>query len=363
MKWNWQQSDWPNFNYDQDQLEILEKEFLKQSGVFIGVFLHLNEVEKNQIKIDIIIDEAVKTSEIEGEYLNRDSIQSSIRYYFGLETSLNNIPAAEQGIANMMTNLYESFNSEATHQLLCNWHKMLCIGRRDLNTIGEYRNHADPMQIISGPLHRPKIHFEAPPSCQMQQEMDQFLKFFNDSKSKLSPLIRASIAHLYFVSIHPFEDGNGRIARAIVEKALAEYLGYPSLIALSQVIEKNKKDYYKALEHTNHTNEITNWILYFAKTILEAQKYSLQQVEFVIKKAKFFDRYDSLLNQRQKKVIMRIFRAGINGFEGGLSADNYISITKTSRATATRDLQDLVEKKIFFNTGQLKSTRYFLQNF
>lgn len=360
MKWNWQQKDWPDFTYDSAKIEVLEKEFLKASGMLIGAFSHLSEEDGNQIKIDLISNEALKTSEIEGEYLNRDSLQSSIRRAFGLDSDRRKIPPSEQGIADMMIDLYESFDKKLSNKTLFVWHEMLCTGRRDLHDIGKYRTHNEPMQVVSGPLHKPNIHFEAPPSSQMEKEMDGFIKWFNASRDTLNPLTRASIAHLYFVCIHPFEDGNGRIGRAIAEKALAEYLGYPTLIALSCTIEKHKKSYYDALEEANKSNEITGWILYFAKTILEAQKYSQSQVEFLIAKTKFFDKFKNQLNERQTKVILRMFREGIDGFEGGLSADNYIKISGTSRATATRDLQDLVEIGAFSKTGELKSTRYYL---
>jgi len=194
--------------------------------------------------------------------------------------------------------------------------------------------------------------------------MDAFMAWFAKTapggEEPLTPLTRAGIAHLYVVCIHPFEDGNGRIGRAIAEKSLSECLGEPTLIALSQTIEKNRKAYYDALENNNKENEITDWLVYFARTVLDAQDYSLDMIDFLIKKTKLFDRAKDKLNERQKKVVERMFREGMNGFKGGLSAENYISITGTSRATATRDLQSLVEKSVLLKTGELKSTRYHL---
>jgi Fic family protein len=180
------------------------------------------------------------------------------------------------------------------------------------------------------------------------------------TKHELPPLIRASIAHLWFESIHPFEDGNGRIGRAIAEKVLAEHLGYPILINLSQVIQNNKKEYYAQLESSNKNMDITDWIYYFSSTIIESQKSTQDAVTFVITKAKFFDKYRDVINSRQEKVITRIFAEGSAGFRDGLRARNYVTITKTSTATATRDLQDLVQQGIFTKTGGLKSTRYHL---
>jgi Fic family protein len=193
----------------------------------------------------------------------------------------------------------------------------------------------------------------------MPQQMKQFIQWFNQSSS-LPALTRASIAHLYFVCIHPFEDGNGRIARALAEKALSQALGQPTLIALSQTIQGQRRAYYDVLERNNKQLEITDWVAYFADTILQAQRHAQAMVEFLIAKARLYDRIANQLNARQAKVLTRLFDAGVNGFEGGLSAENYISITCTSRATATRDLQALVEMGALKREGELKGTRYAL---
>lgn len=364
MTWNWQQKDWPNFRWEKSALEELEAKFLHQSGVFIGATQHFNEENKILLTVNLITGEAIKTSEIEGEYLNRDSVQASICRNFGLNTDNRRIPAAESGIAEMMIDLYRNFATPLSHKTLYAWHKLLTSGRNDLKDIGHYRTHEDPMQIISGPIGKAKIHFEAPPSKAVKNEMDQFLEWFAITAPKgmapLPALTRAGIAHLYFVSIHPFEDGNGRIARAIAEKSLSQYLGQPTLIALSQTIQSNRKAYYHALAMNNKEMEITEWLLYFAETVLNAQNYSLNVIDFLIEKTKFYDRLRGQLNERQEKVLERLFREGIEGFKGGLSAENYIKITGASRATTTRDLQDLAEKGILLKVGQLKSTRYYL---
>jgi Fic family protein len=241
---------------------------------------------------------------------------------------------------------------------------MLLKGSRDVSVIGGYRKRGDPMQVVCGPLHRRRIHFEAPPSNRVSKEMKAFNAWFNESaqrgKKVLSSIARAGIAHLYFESIHPFEDGNGRIGRAISEKALAQNLGQPSLIALAQTIERRRKDYYAALERNNKANDITDWLTYFGQVILDAQATSLKRLEFYLAKAKFHERLRGQMNDRQDKAIARMFREGIDGFKGGLSAENYIAITRTSRATATRDLQDLVSRGALTKSGQLKHTRYHL---
>jgi Fic family protein len=314
--------------------------------------------------LDVMTDEAMKTSQIEGELLNRDSVQSSLRREFGLETEARRIPPAERGIAEMMMALYRDFAAPLTEHVLSDWHRMVLNGRSDVEAVGRYREHEDAMQVVSGPLHKPNVHFEAPPSPAMRQEMGQFLDWFAacgpGGKTPLTGLTRSGLAHLYFVSIHPFEDGNGRIGRAISEKALSQAIGQPSLIALSQTIQRKRSAYYDALEAANKGNEITDWLVYFAQTVLEAQEHSLALIDFLLEKTRFHDRFRGRLNPRQEKAIARMFREGLEGFKGGLSAANYITITDTSRATATRDLQELVALGAMGQTGTLRSTRYHL---
>ena len=363
-KWNWQQDDWPRFRFDRSAIEKREAKFLLRGGHLLGALLHMRDTDKDALTVDLISNEALKTSEIEGEHLNRESVQSSIRRNFGLATDARRIPPAERGIADMMTDLYRTFADTLTHESLFRWHSMLTAGRRDLKNVGAYRRDDEPMQIISGPIGNPTIHFEAPPSAAVEKEMESFVNWFNQTapiaNSALPALTRAGIAHLYFATIHPFEDDNGRIARALAEKALSQAVGQPTLIALSQTIEKNKKSYYEALHRSSRDNEITAWLGYFADTVLQAQDTTQSMIDFLIQKTKLYDRVKNQLNGRQEKALTRIFREGAEGFKGGLSAENYISITGAARATATRDLQDLVEKEVLIRTGALKSTRYHL---
>jgi Fic family protein len=363
--WNWQQDDWPKFRFEVSALADREARFLLHEGLLLGGLLHIREDDKSTLTVDLISNEALKTSEIEGEYLNRESVQSSIRRNFGLATDARKSPLAEQGIADMMTDLYRSFAGPLARETMFRWHGMLTAGRRDLKNIGAYRTADDPMQIISGPIGNPKIHFEAPPSAAVKKEMDGFVGWFNDTaprgEAALPALARAGIAHLYFVTIHPFEDGNGRIGRALAEKALSQALGQPTLIALSQTIQKSKTSYYETLHRASGDNEITAWLLYFADTVLQAQETTRRMIDFLIHKTKLYERVRGRrLNERQEKALARIFREGVDGFKGGLSAENYISITGAARATATRDLQDLVNKGALVRTGALKSTRYHL---
>ena len=264
-----------------------------------------------------------------------------------------------------MVALYRDFGAPLTDKTLFAWHSLVVSGRSDLGAVGRYREHEDAMQVVSGALHKPKVHFEAPPSSAMLSEMGKFLNWFArtgpDGPMPLPALTRAGIAHLYFVSIHPFEDGNGRIARAIAQMSLSQGIGEPSLIALSHVIQRHRSAYYDALEAANKHNQITDWLIYFAKVIVDAQIYSQNLIEFLIGKARFYDRFRHHFNERQARAIARIFKEGLDGFKGGLSAANYMTITDASRATTTRDLQELVAMGALIRTGQLKSTRYTIR--
>jgi Fic family protein len=364
MHWNWERPEWPEFSYDSGALEALEQRFLVQSGEFMGVFRHVAADVQNALRIEWIGEEAVKTSRIEGEILNRDSVQSSLRHQFGLSPEDVRIPPAERGIAAMMVDLYERFADPLTEHILFAWHSLLLSGDKVTRSVGRWRAHDAPMQVVSGPIGRHKVHFEAPPSQAVPTEMRRFITWFNrtapQANAPLPALTRAGLAHLYFVSVHPFEDGNGRIARALAEKSLAQTLGRPSLIALAYTIESKRKDYYTALEHNNKGVEVTDWLEYFAHVVIDAQATTIGRVEFYIAKAKYYERLRGQLNERQAKVIARLFRAGVDGFDGGLSADNYITMTGASRATATRDLQDLVGKGALTKTGELRYSRYRL---
>jgi Fic family protein len=175
MSWNWERPDWPEFTYDPAVLAELERQFLLRSGEFIGAFRHIGSDDQNTLKIELLSDEALKTSEIEGEILNRDSVQSSLRQQFGLGFDQRKVPPAERGIAEMMVNLYETFAAPLTHQTMFAWHKMLMSGERGIEVIGGYRTHAEPMQVVSNSAHDPQVHFEAPPSTRMKSEMDDFV--------------------------------------------------------------------------------------------------------------------------------------------------------------------------------------------
>jgi Fic family protein len=364
MAWNWQHKNWPQFIYNKADFKEYELKFFENAGMLYGSLQHVDDDEQQALKVDLISDEAYNTSEIEGEILNRDSIHSSIRRQLGLQVDHRRVEPAEQGIAEMIVDLYRNYETPLGMKGLCLWHKMLTNGRRDLQDIGRYRTHDDPMQIVSGSIGRSIVHFEAPPSNDVSDLMKAYIQWFNDSNkgkvNELPPLIRSAIAHLYFECIHPFEDGNGRIGRAISEKSLSQSLGKPTLIALSHTLQDHKKAYYEALEKNNRELEISDWISYFCEMVLEAQAFTQKTINFVIEKGKFYKRFGDQLNERQAKVVERIFKEGFKGFDGGLNSKNYQSISGAPSATATRDLTRMVEIGAFIKRGELKGTRYYL---
>lgn len=359
MKWNWELPEWPNFRFELDQVAGLEKQFLLNVGEVAAFLKSVHSEERKRFIVEILSREGIESSKIEGEVLNRESLQSSINRHFGLK-SLSKTAPKEAKMAKLLCDLYETFSAPLTHKMLFKWHSMLFDeSARDIEC-GKYRSHEGPMQIISHRYDRQTVFFEAPPSDRVHSEMKRFIDWFNSKKTSGSIFARAAVAHLYFESIHPFEDGNGRIGRALVEKVLSQGVGRPVLIAVSKVLEKNKKIYYAELGKCNHTLEIQSWVGFFSNTILKAQKESIGLLEFIIEKDRLLLKLSGKLNQRQEKVLLRMFAEGLDGFKGGLSAENYIRIAKTSRATATRDLADLVEMGALFKSGKLRHTRYWL---
>ena len=364
-RYNWQKSDWPHFKYSLSGLEDKLFLFAEKVGWLSGMVESLPEDLQQETLIELMIKEAVKTSEIEGDYVSRKDVMSSIRKNLGLLSSPEYIadPKAE-GVAELMIDVRKTFNEPLTADKLFQWHRMLFVNCNNI-VVGNWRSHEDPMQVISGALGKEKVHFEAPPSAQIADEMNRFLDWFNKTvpaertRLKDSP-VRSAVAHLYFESIHPFEDGNGRIGRAIAEKALSQGIGRPVMLSLSDAIDSDKKAYYLALETGQKSNEITPWLHYFMEIMIQAQAKAEAQIEFTLKKVKFFDLFKESLSDRQMKVIKRMLDEGPAGFEGGMNARKYVGITKVSKATATRDIQHLVDLGVFKRSGTAggRSTSY-----
>jgi Fic family protein len=369
MTWNWQHPDWPRFRWQSARLVKAEERFILASGVLMGMSRHLSGDRHEQLVVETLSREALTTSTIEGEVLDRESVRSSIRRALGLSHDRRRAGASEQGIAELTVDVYRTPGAGLDHATLFAWHRMVTRGRGDLADVGTYRTHAEPMRIVSGQPERPKVHFEAPPSERVPGEMDRFIEWFNQTgpgsggsggTSALPALTRAGIAHAYFESIHPFEDGNGRIGRAIAERALAQSLSRPTLTALAATILLYRRAYYDALHGINQDLDLTEWLAWFAGITLEAQRRTLAEIEFLIDKSRYLDTLRGSLNPRQEKALLCMFREGPDGFAGGLSAGNYVAITAASPATARRDLRELVDRGALSRTGQNKSARYHL---
>jgi Fic family protein len=365
IQWNWEKPEWPNFTWDPARLAARERAFLLHAGVTIGATQHLGNEEREWLLVETMSNEALTTSRIEGELLNRDSVQSSIQKQLGLQTDRRRIPPAERGIAEMMVDLYRSFAFPVSSAMLFGWHRVLVQERGDLSDIGQYRTSAEPMQIVSGPIGRPRVHYEAPPSKRVPREMEKLIEWFNrtapDKTGALPTLTRAGLAHLRFELIHPFDDGNGRLGRALAEKALAQGAKRPLLTGLASAILSHHKRYYEALEHSDRTLDATEWLDWFADLAIAAQEKSLRQVEFLLAKTKLLDRLRDQINERQRKALLRMLEAGPDGFEGGMSAGKYSTITGASPATTTRDLVELTDMGALERRGERRHARYFVK--
>ncbi|HAV13251.1 MAG TPA: DUF4172 domain-containing protein [Opitutae bacterium] len=362
MKYNWQLPDWPDFRYELAELEGALLDFVDRAGLVSGTVQALPESEQNNAIADLMIVEALKTSEIEGEVLSRPDVASSIRNGLRLNSPHQRVrDRASAGAAELILAVRSGWRAGLSDSVLFEWHRSLLQGSNNV-LIGEWRSHEEPMQVVEVTLGTPKVLYEGPPSTSVPAEMRAFVEWFNVSRDAIryAP-IRAGLAHLYFESIHPFEDGNGRIGRALAEKALFQGVGRPLLLSLSQAIEADRSSYYSALQAAQRSNEVTDWLRYFVDMCLQALDGAQSRIEFVLKKARFFDQHREALSERQLKVVRRILDAGPDGFEGGINASKYQRITGVSKATATRDLQELLQQEILISIGGGRSTRYELK--
>lgn len=363
--YNWQFPSWPSFSYNIQGIQPLILTFAQETGEISGLLEGLSDELKAETVMQIMLTEAIKTSEIEGEFISRNDVISSIRNNLGWnKTPVSIKDKRASSVTALMLEVRKSYNQPLTIGMLQAWHRTLLAHQPNVNP-GKWRKGTAPMQIVSGTHGREVLHFEAPPSADIGSEMEAFVHWFNTAsfplKNEMSEgILKAAIAHLYFESIHPFEDGNGRIGRAIAELALSNSLGRPVMLSLSKIIEQHKTTYYEALKGAQRSMEISAWIQYFATVILEAQRDARSVVHFTLLKSKFFDSFKHDLNERQLKAINKMLEKGPDGFEGGMTAKKYVSITKTSKATATRDLQELQTLGVLVREGAGRSVKYQL---
>jgi Fic family protein len=373
MRWIWQQADWPDFRYDKRMLEERSIAFRLHAERLMGRVEALPKAYQEDATIDLMLSEAIKTSAIEGEILDRESVRSSL---LSLITS-DTLPATSDqkavGAASLLVDVRKNWQAPLTHDLLGKWQSMAVPEQRYTSIMrGAYRNDPSPMQIVSGPYGREKVHYEAPPAAQVSDEMAKLLDWYNQSspvngEQKVpgiarAGIARACIAHLWFEVIHPFDDGNGRVGRAIADHALSQILGYPTTACLATAIEADKKSYYQQLEKASRGElDINAWLDYFADTVNEAQAIAREEVDFVLAKTRFYETYGDQLNDRQAKMVARVFAEGRKGFEGGITTRKYEAITRCPNRTASRDLSDLVTKGILIPLpGGGRTTHYEL---
>lgn len=360
----WQTNSWPRFNWDSERL-------LRPLGVARkaqGKILGLADFFELELQADVLTEEALTTAAIEGERLNRETVRSSVARRLGLPTA--GLPATERHIEGLVEMLMDATRNHAdalTDKRLKGWQAALFpTGYSGITKIvtGDWRSGKQPMKVVSGPLGKETVHYEAPPAKNVEGMINDFLEWFQTPQGKLDGLVRAAIAHFWFVSIHPFQDGNGRIARAIADMALAQDEKTDCrMYSMSAQIEAERSDYYDVLERTQKGDgDITEWVIWFLECLERAIRRSDVDVQKATDKARMWQELAHLdLNERQRKAIDRLFESGAGGFEGGLTNRKYVWMTRTSRETAKRDIADLVAKGILIrNPGGGRSVSYGL---
>lgn len=364
---HWESKDWPNFTFDASLVVKSIAEYSNKAYGIEGALSQLPSSDHNAAFVHLLVEEALSTSAIEGEKLNREEVRSSIAKFLGLQAIEHggHFPK-EKGIAAMLIDVRKSIKTAMSKELLCHWHSLLLHGSEDyyIQPIikGDYRNSS--IEVIREDLYGEiEIIYKAPGANrdEVQSQMDSFIQWYN-STDYAGP-IKSAIAHLWFVAIHPFQDGNGRIGRAIAEHALFQDFTRPPLFSMSTVINTNRAEYYQQLRDTNSTLQIDEWVVWFVELVRIAQVKSLESVEFVLQKTKFWAAYgDVKLNGRQQKVMQKIFSVGADGFvRDGMTNEKYRAITGAPIATATRDLKSLVDHGLLYASGEGKrGLRYFV---
>ncbi len=350
MKYVWEHENWPSFTWKSDVLLPLISRARLGQGKLISQMSCLGFGFSREAQAEILIEEAVKTSAIEGERLNRESVRSSVARKLGLSYA-GLLPAnrAVDGLVEALLEATQYYDKPLTETRLKRWQAALFpTGYSGLAKIrvGKWRG-PHPMRVVLGPIGREKIHFEAPPSGRVHKEVKEFLLWWAKTKHKEDGLLRAGLAHFYFVTIHPFEDGNGRITRALTDMALAQDEKFPIRhYSLSSQIMEEREEYYEVLERSQKgRGDLTDWLKWFLECHIRAVDGATKLVGDVLVKARFWQEHDKTnINERQRKIVNRLLDVGKGKFEGGLTTRKYVSMTNTSRATAFREISDLLAK-------------------
>ncbi|MCX7214676.1 MAG: Fic family protein [Burkholderiales bacterium] len=348
----WQAGDWPTWRYDLAALAQSLADVSRAQGLLMGRLADVGMALRDQASLSTLTEDVIKTSEIEGEQLNVESVRSSIARRLGVDIgALAPVDRHVEGVVEMVLDATANCNAAVTRNRLFGWHAALFptgySGLVRINVGGWRDDAAGPMQVVSGPLGRQRLHFEAPPADRLQSETDLFINWAN-SASNEPPLIKAGLAHLWFVTLHPFDDGNGRIARAVGDLFLARADGSPQrFYSLSAQIQRERKAYYDILERTQKQSlDVTEWLAWFLETLHRAVDHAQHTPDAVLAKTRFWQRWaapgSAPLNARQVKLVNRL----LDGFEGKLTSSKWAAIAKCSPDTALRDITDLLARGV-----------------
>ena len=369
-KFIWQKASLSNLFWDNSALMKPLGTCRFQQGSLLAQMRVLGLEVRQQARAEVLIEEALKTSEIEGERLDPNAVRSSVVRRLGLPTAgFPDIRSQHaDGVVEILLDATQGYDKDLTLERLFGWHAALFpTGYSGLHKIlvAGWRNDSEgPMRVVSGPLGREKVHYEAPPADCVNSEMNNFINWWSKSRQEVDGLLRAAVAHLRFVAVHPFEDGNGRIARTLTDMALAQDEALATrYYSLSSQIMSDRESYYSILEKTNKRDgDLTEWILWFLDCMTRAIQRSNDLLANVMRKSRFWQRHiQTEFNDRQRKVLIRLLDAGPDGFMGGMTNRKYASMAHVSRATAQRELADLVEKKVLLsNPGGGRSASYSL---
>jgi Fic family protein len=364
MTFIYEKPGWPQFSWDSDALAAPLAAVRHKQGKHLGKMEALGFELRAEANLSVLTSEVVNSSAIEGETLNREEVRSSIARRLGLDVAGLPEPGREvEGVVEMTLDATQNFEAPLTNDRLFGWHASLFpTARSGMSriTVGAWRpKEAGPMKVVSGPIGREKVHFEAPGAERLESEMARFLEWVN-SPPTIDPVLKAGIVHFWFVTIHPFEDGNGRIARAIGDMALSRADGTKDrFYSLSSQIEAERKEYYLQLEAAQRGNlDITQWLTWFLACLDRAIGNAEERLAIVLYKARLWQRINRRpVNNRQREVINRM----LDRFEGFLTTSKYAKLAKCSQDTALRDIRELLERGIIVqNPGRGRSTSYRL---
>ena len=368
MKYLWQHENWPKLSWKSEPLLPLAGKARLAQGKLLAKVASLGFKLSREAQADILTEEAVKTSEIEGERLNRESVRSSVAKHLGLPAAgLASANRSVDGLVEVLLDATKNYEKPLTAARLKRWQAALFLtgysGLKKIRT-GDWRGAEHAMQVVSGALGREKVHYEAPPGKKVEKEMKQFISWWGTSLKNEDGLLRSGLAHFYFVTIHPFEDGNGRVARALTDMALAQDEKLSTrYYSLSSQIMEDRDDYYAVLEASQkESSDITAWLKWYLGCHCRAVGKAEKLISNVLAKADFWHRHHQTeINERQRKVMNRLLDAGKGGFQGGLTTRKYVSMAKVSRATAFREISELLEKGILRqNPAKGRSVSYDL---